>query len=244
MRLPWLADVLRAAGLAVVEVGDWQNRGDDLRSVEGIVWHHTVTGPRTSDQAVARLLRDGRPDLAGPLSQLGLDRAGRYHVVAAGKANHNGYGLWGNQSIGIEAYNDGVGEPWPDVQVAAYITGTRALLGRLGLGVDRVKGHKETDPRRKIDPAGLDMDEMRTRIATDQGDEFDMATIEELKNLLGEWEKDTRTELRKVVDGQTDQIDRYTVWSMRRDLKADGLTDKQADAKIVKVLGKSKLPAR
>ena len=99
MRLPWLADVLRAAGLAVVEVGDWQNRGDDLRSVEGIVWHHTVTGPRTSDQAVARLLRDGRPDLAGPLSQLGLDRAGRFHVIAAGKANHNGYGLWGNQSI-------------------------------------------------------------------------------------------------------------------------------------------------
>ena len=80
--------------------------------------------------------------------------------------------------------------------------------------------------------------------AADQGDEFDMATIEELKNLLGEWEKDTRAELRKVVDGQTDQIDRYTVWSMRRDLKADGLTDKQADAKIVKVLGKSKLPAR
>jgi len=240
MRLPWLADVLRAAGLAVVEVGDWQNRGSDLRSVEGIVWHHTVTGPRTSDQAVARLLRDGRPDLAGPLSQLGLDRAGRFHVVAAGKANHNGYGLWGNQSIGIEAYNDGVGEPWPDVQVAAYIIGTRALLGRVGLSVDRVKGHKETDPRRKIDPAGLDMDEMRTRIATDQGDV--MTPDQEAK--LGKWMQEQRAILEERIDAQTDQIDRYTVWSMRRDLKADGLTDKQADAKIVKVLGKSKLPAR
>jgi len=240
MRLPWLADVLRAAGLAVVEVGDWQNRGDDLRSVEGIVWHHTVTGPRTSDLNVARLLRDGRPDLAGPLSQLGLDRAGRFHVVAAGKANHNGYGLWGNQSIGIEAYNDGVGEPWPDVQVAAYITGTRALLGRVGLGVDRVKGHKETDPRRKIDPAGLDMDEMRTRIATDQGDV--MTPEQEAK--LGKWMQEQRAILEKHIDGQTDQVDRGLVWSMRRDLKADGLTDKQADAEIVRVLRKSKLPAR
>jgi len=240
MRLPWLADELRAAGLAVVEVGGWQHRGDDLRSVEGIVWHHTATGPRTSDLNVARLLRDGRPNLAGPLSQLGLDRAGRYHVVAAGKANHNGYGLWGNQSIGIEAYNDGVGEPWPDVQVAAYITGTRALLGRLGLGVDRVKGHKETDPRRKIDPAGLDMDEMRTRIATDQGDV--MTPDQEAK--LGKWMQEQRAILEKHIDGQTDQVDRGLVWSMRRTLKADGLTDKQADAEIVKVLGKSKLPAR
>ncbi len=232
MRLPWLADVLRAAGLAVVEVGGWQNRGSDLRSVEGIVWHHTVTGPRTSDQAVARLLRDGRPNLAGPLSQLGLDRTGRFHVVAAGKCNHNGYGLWGNQSIGIEAYNDGVGEPWPDVQVAAYITGTRALLGRVGLGVDRVKGHKETDPRRKIDPAGLNMDEMRHRIATDQGDV--MTPDQEAK--LGKWMQEQRAILEGRIDAQTDQIDRYTVWSMRQ----QGVSD----AEIVKVLGKSKLPAR
>lgn len=164
MRLTWLADVLRAEGLDVWESPGWRGRGKELAVVEGIVWHHTASSPRTSDTAVHAMLRDGRPDLAGPLSQLGLERDGTFVVVADGRANHNGYGLWGNNSIGIEAYNDGVGEPWPAVQLDAYRRGTAAILRRLGLTAAAVMGHRETDPKRKIDPTGLDMNAERAHV--------------------------------------------------------------------------------
>lgn len=165
MRATWLADVLRAAGCKVREVPGWQQRGKELVSVEAVIWHHTATGPSWTDRRVQDLLVDGRSDLAGPLSQLGLERDGTFVVVAAGKANHNGYGEWGNQAIGIEAYNSGTGEPWPAVQVDAFDRGTAAILAHLGRGADRCKGHKETDPRRKIDPAGIDMNQARQRVA-------------------------------------------------------------------------------
>lgn len=165
MRVPWLADVLRSSGCVVVEAPGWKGRGRDLTAVNGVVAHHTASGPRTSDDAVVRLLIEGRSDLKGPLCQLGLDRRGRFHVIADGKGNHNGYGQWGNQSIGIEAFNDGVGERWPDVQVDAYKVGVAAILTRLGLPPSAVKGHKETDPGRKIDPAGIDMGGFRLSVA-------------------------------------------------------------------------------
>ena len=106
MRLTWLADVLRAARLEVVEHDGWKLRGSELLRVEGIVCHHTASSPKAPDDAVCRLLINGRSDLRGPLCQLGLDRHGRYHLIAAGRGNHNGRGEWGNQSIGIEAFND------------------------------------------------------------------------------------------------------------------------------------------
>lgn len=165
MRATWLADVLRAAGCKVREVPGWQQRGKELVSVEAVIWHHTATGPSWSDRRVQDLLVDGRSDLAGPLAQLGLERDGTFVVVAAGKANHNGYGEWGNQCIGIEAYNSGTGEAWPAVQVDAFDRGTAAILAHLGRGADRCKGHKETDPGRKIDPAGIDMNQARQRVA-------------------------------------------------------------------------------
>lgn len=164
MRVDWLADVLRDAGCAVEDLGGWRDRGRDLDSVEGIVWHHTASTVHTSDTAMYRILRDGRRDLPGPLAQLGLRRNGTFVTVAAGRANHNGYGKWGNNSIGIEAYNDGVGEPWPTAQIGAWVAGTAAICRHLGLDAGQVLGHKETDPHRKIDPAGIDMGVMRGRV--------------------------------------------------------------------------------
>lgn len=164
MRATWLADVLRDAGCDVWEQPGWRGRGKELSRIAGVVWHHTASSPKTSDTAMAAILREGRPDLPGPLAQLGLERDGTFIVVADGRANHNGYGTWGNESIGIEAYNDGVGEPWPRVQIDAFQLGTAAILRHLGLDANAVKGHKETDPHRKIDPAGLDMFVQRTAI--------------------------------------------------------------------------------
>lgn len=131
----------------------------------GVVWHHTATGPRWADGHVAALLRDGRRDLAGPLAQVGIERDGTWVIVALGRANHNGYGTWGNDSIGLEFYNSGVGEPWPPEQVESGVVGTAAILRHLKKRpATAIKGHRETDPRRKIDPAGLDMTAIRQRI--------------------------------------------------------------------------------
>jgi hypothetical protein len=161
VRADWLGAVLHDAGLKVVPVDGWQNRGGPLTSIEGVVCHHTATGANWQDDAVATLLVRGRPDLAGPLAQLGLDRQGRFWLIAAGRCSHNGHGLWGNQAIGIEAYNDGVGERWPLVQTDAYQRGCAAICRHLGHDETHVKAHRETDPQRKTDPFGIDMDIFR-----------------------------------------------------------------------------------
>lgn len=166
MRASWLAEVLHAAHLQLAPLDGWQGRGRELTTINGVVLHDTVTSKTTPDANVAKLLRDGRPDLAGPLAQLGLDRQGRFWLIADGKCNHNGYGEWGNQSLGIEAFNDGKGEPWPIVQLDAWQRGAAAILGHLHLNEGHALGHRETDPRRKIDPVGIDLDAFRRRVHT------------------------------------------------------------------------------
>lgn len=165
--LSWLPDVLREAGVDVYVMPDAEtrtSRRSGLGSIRGIVWHHTATSTAWADGHVAALLRDGRRDLAGPLAQVGIERDGTWVIVALGRANHNGYGVWGNESLGLEFYNAGTGEPWPDAQVDSGVLGIAAICRHLDFGADRVQGHKETDPNRKIDPANLDMSEMRRRI--------------------------------------------------------------------------------
>jgi hypothetical protein len=163
--LLWLADVLRDAGLNVIEYPGWKTRGKANIEPLGVIWHHTATPRSASDAAVRKLLAGGRTDLAGPLCHLGLERDGVYVVIAAGRANHAGYGEpWGNDSIGIEAYNEGTGEPWPPAQVDAYRRGTAAICAHLALGVDRVRAHREVDPGRKVDPVGLDMRHERAEV--------------------------------------------------------------------------------
>ena len=224
MRLHWLPHVLRLAGVNVVEMSGWEARGRELDAVHGVVWHHTASSVHTTDASMERMLVTGRPDLVGPLSQLGLRRDGTWVVVASGRANHNGYGTWGNSSIGIEAYNDGVGEPWPTVQVESWVNGTAAILRHLGLNTASVKGHKETDPKRKIDPAGLDMNQMRARIAqrltyvppapkptpTPPSKELTVSEAKEINgrlDILAQWTKD---EVRKT-NGRLDILVQWSI---------------------------------
>jgi len=223
MRADWLPDVLRGAGLRVVEHPGWRGRGRGLTAIEGVVWHHTASGPSWTDQRVVDLLIAGRTDLAGPLCQLGLRRDGTFDVIAAGRANHNGYGTWGNNSLGIEAYNDGVGERWPAVQVDAYDRGTAAILRHLGFGVDRMKGHRETDPRRKIDPAGIDMDAARARVAVllnPPSEEDDMSP--EDRALLAKIAEQTNENHLRLVELQEEVIG-------QRDAKGRSRMDRIAD---------------
>jgi N-acetyl-anhydromuramyl-L-alanine amidase AmpD len=134
--------------------------------------HHTA-GPKAGIMPSLKVITDGRPGLAGPLSQLGLGRDGTWFVVAAGRASHAGAGSWkgitaGNSSfIGIEAENMGTAaDPWPAVQMDAYRRGVAAILDKLGADVSMCCGHKEYAlPRgRKPDPS-FDMDDFRKGVA-------------------------------------------------------------------------------
>ncbi|CAF5118568.1 unnamed protein product, partial [Rotaria sp. Silwood1] len=74
--LTGLADILRGAGLKVVEVAGWKTRGHGvMSSVKGIIVHHTA-GPATGDFPSLGVVRDGTSSLSGPLAQLGLGRTG------------------------------------------------------------------------------------------------------------------------------------------------------------------------
>jgi len=168
--LTWLPQVLLSAGLKVSEVPGWTDHGRrEMGPIAGIVCHHTA-GPLKGNMPSLNVLLNGRPDLPGPLSQLGLGRDGTFYVVAAGSSNHAGPGSWcgvsGNSRfIGIEAENTGLpNDPWPDVQMDAYRRGVAAMLKHLGLPVEACCGHKEYAPNRKVDPS-FDMNLFRAGVS-------------------------------------------------------------------------------
>ena len=57
-------------------------------------------------------------------------------------------------AIGIEAGNNGIGEPWSDAQQDAYVKWLRSVDAAYGITADRVHSHQEWAPTRKSDPAG------------------------------------------------------------------------------------------
>lgn len=170
--------ILRAAGLTVVEVSGWQTRGRPVSTGEfspsGVLCHHTATGPKTSNAAVVNLLVKGRSDLPGPLCQFGLARNGTVYLIASGRANHAGKakasgnmpaGDGNEEYIGIEAFNDGVGEKWSDLQKNAYALLCAVLSVKITKNNEKsVRGHKETSVTGKIDPT-FDMAAFRVGVA-------------------------------------------------------------------------------
>lgn len=167
--LTWLPGVLFRAGLKVSEVPGWADRGrGPMSKVMGVMCHHTAN-PNSGNMPTLNILKNGRSDLPGPLSQLGLGRDGTYYVVAAGRSNHAGRGSWkgiklGNSSfIGIEAENAGIAavEPWSEEQLDAYRRGCAAILKHVGAEVSMCIAHREWAPGRKIDPHTIDMTAFR-----------------------------------------------------------------------------------
>ncbi len=84
---------LKAAGVPVLEVGDWQTHNRNHKGpwgpVHGVMIHHTVT---KGSAATVELCREGRPDLPGPLCHGVITKDGRLHLVGYGRANHAGLG--------------------------------------------------------------------------------------------------------------------------------------------------------
>jgi hypothetical protein len=163
-----LADVLRRAGLAVIEVDGWRNRargsgGYSTGRPTHVMVHHTASGKSADGWGDVNYIATGSGD--APLSNLYLDRAGTWYVIAAGATNTNGSGhdSWGGgvpddamntHAIGIEAGNDGLGEPWPPVMQDSYRDGVAALCAAYAIPTAHVRAHAEWAPGRKVDPAG------------------------------------------------------------------------------------------
>lgn len=173
MRLLWLPQVLAHWGLHVQLVPGWETAGAAFAETPRVpVAHHTATArSRTLDYPSLRIVRDGRPDLAGPLSQVGLGYSGTVYVIASGKANHAGPGAWRDikrsaLTIGCEAESPGDGT-WTPEQRRAYPILMAALCDGLNTTADMVCGHREwaLPHGRKVDPTGIDMPLMRQQVA-------------------------------------------------------------------------------
>ena len=162
-----LADWCREAGLNVLEVDGWQTRARGSGGYDGdrpwcIMWHHTAS--KTSAANDVSYICFGNPD--APVANLYLERNGTVHVCAAGATNTNGKGgplsvskgtipldSMNTYAVGIEAGNDGIGEPWPQVQIDAYFALNNILTAKLGLWAGDCCTHQVWAPSRKIDPA-------------------------------------------------------------------------------------------
>lgn len=155
------------AGIAYdVEPGAYQRGHGDLNDVRFIVLHHTAGGNNAGD---IRIVRDGRPDLEGPLSQIVLQRNGKPRIMAVGVCWH-AYGTIafrevpagsGNYySIGVEGVSNGR-DDWTPEQREMYPKVVAALLFDMkmveGKNVDERAWifHRDYQPGEKIDPVGF-----------------------------------------------------------------------------------------
>lgn len=173
--VPWLADAARMTGYPVVEVNGWRTRGHGgMRVVEGVIGHHTATSRNAGgDYPSLNIVTNGHASLPGPLSAFGLGRSGTVYVIAAGTSWHAGvsahagfYDL-NDEYLGIEAENDGIGEPWTAEQLDCYPRLVAAILHYMHRGADRYVSHREAArwPNGKIDPTGIETNWMRGLVA-------------------------------------------------------------------------------
>ncbi|MEV5543128.1 N-acetylmuramoyl-L-alanine amidase [Saccharopolyspora shandongensis] len=183
MALPlvWFADVLRAAGLRVVETPGWRTRtasGPPPRPV-GVLEHHTATPASYARPApTVQMCIDGRPDLDGPLCHAVIGYDGTVHVIAAGRANHAGKakasgpnpGGDGNALyVGLEWDYAGNTPPSPQ-QYDAAVRANAAVLRHLGRTAESARAHAETSVTGKWDPGfapgkTIDMARFRSDVA-------------------------------------------------------------------------------
>ena len=168
-----MASLFCQAGLTVVETDGWQTRarssGGFASAPLGCQWHHTAS--QTSPENDINWQTTGSDD--APIGNCTIMRDGSIWMVAAGAANTAGKGGplglsrgtvpldSGNSTTwAFEVANNGVGEPWPEVQVAAYFLASNVANKRFGNKPTDVfthaigTGNGWTD--RKIDPATAD----------------------------------------------------------------------------------------
>lgn len=186
--LTWMKPAFRGSGLEVKAVRGWKTRGTSGFDPRGVIFHHTASNPDGGKAPALGSCVNGRPAtptspaVPGPLCNVLIGRDGTVHLIAAGRANHAGLGgpfrnipeNSGNSFlIGVEVENNGLspqrpagpGEPWERdlLNVCDLVFAT--LLLKLGRKSSWLIGHREWTTR-KIDPARIDLDRTRDRVAS------------------------------------------------------------------------------
>lgn len=166
-RITWAPDVLRAVGLTVVEHDGWQTRGLSTSrpfTPRTLVWHHDASPKGDSPGVPAYMIRN----YATHGAQLWIDRQGRWHIIASGRAAHTGATLPGmptnETSIGIETDHT-TNEEWPPALLASLRKGSAALLNHMNVTASAgLHFHKSIcdPPGRKVDPDGLTLSKERS----------------------------------------------------------------------------------
>jgi N-acetylmuramoyl-L-alanine amidase len=129
-------------------------------AVDMLVLHYT--GMRTAEEALARLC-DAQAHVSAHYT---IDRDGCIyrHVPEDRRAWHAGISYWAGEpnvnarSVGIELVNPGheFGYiPYSGTQIAALIELARGILARHSIRPQRVVGHSDVAPSRKMDPGEL-----------------------------------------------------------------------------------------
>jgi hypothetical protein len=164
--LTWLADDLEAAGLQVVRYAGWTTRarrsGGYADTPLCVMWHHTASSTTASNDAYYMC----HTSASRPICNVLVARSGEVWVLAAGATNTNGSGRslafsqgmvptnrMNEWAVGMELANNGVGQPYPQVQIDAAFTVSNRVNQRLGGKPTDVATHAHYAPDRKIDPA-------------------------------------------------------------------------------------------
>lgn len=165
-----MANVIRDAGVQVIEQDGWQTRarssgGFDSNKPWCVMWHHTASSPGADPADDARYMSYNAD--SKPIANILLAHDGVAWVLAAGATNTNGKGggaivtsrgrvpadSMNTYAIGMEIQNSGVGETYPQVQIDNAFKISLALCEAYGLEPTDVGTHQEYAPDRKIDPA-------------------------------------------------------------------------------------------
>ena len=180
---------LKSFGVNVRTHGAWtthnRNHKGKWGPVHGVMIHHTVT---SGLERSLEIVTNGYSGLPGPLCQGLIDKDGTVHLISSGRSNHAGLGdqdvlqaviseqaalprpnaqeVDGNARFyGFECINLGNGkDPWPPKQVEAVCRASAAICDAHGWSEQSVIGHLEWQTG-KIDPRGLSMGTLRSRIA-------------------------------------------------------------------------------
>jgi hypothetical protein len=224
MRLPWLPDVLRAAGLEVDVYPGWETRGSEVWGMDnpgfpsplrGVICHATASNINSTDADDMRVLWvTGSVTAPVPISQCFLSRSGRWVVGATGRCNHvlrgdkgphEGFGNY--QLIGVEAQNNNLGEPWSAHMLDSYERGVAAICKHMGWAAGVAVAHREHQTG-KSDPLGIDMAQFRAAVAaimagTQPPTEDDMSPEESALLNDAAWRQDAAWSGSPVIRGGT-----------------------------------------
>lgn len=170
--LDGLETTLRRWGITVTT--DWVVGGRPGSFTPTHVMVHHTAGPDGTPAPSRSVVRNGRPDLNGPLCNVLARRDMVAEIVSRGKANHAGAGQWGAipedegnaYAVGVEIEHEGTGaEPWRPEFMAWLRVLEAGILDHIGRPATRLVAHKEYAPTRKIDPFQWSMGTERTRTA-------------------------------------------------------------------------------